>query len=113
MDTLARTLFFTSTSSFFVFLIADLWRPGFVSNYFSVHWVLFLAVGSGLWWSFEKDDRPDRPLHSILAAIGLGIALATVAGRIGDGFGEYLFLVVAVAFLIPLIMFQLLRSSTT
>ncbi len=112
MEMVARTLFLTSISSFLVFLVSDLLRPGFVSNYFSVHWVLLVAVGSGLWWSLGKGDGQNRPVLQIVVAFCLGLALATVAWRIGEGFGEYIFLVVAVAFFVPWLILQLLRSST-
>lgn len=51
MKTLAHTLFLTSLVSFAVFLAADLARPGFVSSYFSVHWILLIAIASGIGWS--------------------------------------------------------------
>lgn len=111
METLARTIFLTSISSFLVFLIADLLRPGFVSNYFSVHWILLVVVGSGLWWALGERHGENRPVFQILVAFCLGMALATVAWRIGEGFGEYVFLVVVVAFLTPQFILQLLRSS--
>ena len=112
METLARTIFLTSISSFLVFLIADLLRPGFVSNYFSVHWILLVAVGSGLWWAIGKRNGEDRPVFQIVVAFFLGMALAMVAWRIGEGFGEYIFLVVVVAFLTPQCILHLIRSST-
>lgn len=51
MKPLARTLFLTSLVSFGIFLAADLARPGFVSSYFSVHWILLITIVSGIWWS--------------------------------------------------------------
>ena len=112
METLARTLFLTSISAFFVFAVSDMLRPGFVSNYFSVHWVLLVAVASGLWWSLVGHGGRDRRGVFTVVSLSAGAALSASAWRMSEGLGEYVLLVVCVAFFTPLLILQLLRSST-
>ena len=60
---IARTGFYVSVVSYLVFLLADLIKPGFVSNYMSVHWFLFAAIVFAVWWSYSQHAGPksDRP----------------------------------------------------
>ncbi len=50
----ARTGFYASLAWYAVFFAADLLRPGFVSRYFSVHWLLLLTAACGAWWASRE-----------------------------------------------------------
>lgn len=46
---IARTGFYTALISYAFFWLCDAIRPGFVSDYFSVHWFLFAAIVFAGW----------------------------------------------------------------
>lgn len=45
----ARTGFYAALVSYAAFWLCDAIRPGFVSNYFSVHWFLIAAIVFAVW----------------------------------------------------------------
>jgi hypothetical protein len=112
-ETLAWTLFVTSTASFFVFLAADLMRPGFVSRYLSVHGFLLVAVLSGIWWAKIGASVRDRFLLQFGVAGLFGVALAKAAWDLREGLGEYVILTLLLAFVVPFLCLFALRAPSS
>lgn len=110
-ETIARTGFFACAISFLVFLCAEAVRPGFASNYFSVHWFLFGAVLFGLWWMRVRTEGPDRKTLQYAAAIALCLVFAVAAWNLGQGLKEYRILVALLSLFVPFILLRLLRSE--
>lgn len=109
-ETLARTIFLTSLVSFVVFLFLDLLRAGFVSNTFSVHWFLLAAIISGIWWSCVIKEIKERKWLQNLSVFLLGLAEIYLAWGFRAALGDFLVLVLPLAFLTPFLVLYLLRK---
>ena len=106
--TIARTGFFTSLTSYVLFWLFDLLRPGFVSRYFSVHVFLLLAILFGFWWSRIKEKECEKQWVYSLIALLFGFLLAVVTWSLGEGFGAYRILIGLIALITPALFFRLL-----
>jgi len=110
-ETIARTGFLTSVVTYVLFWLADVIKPGLVSNYMSVHWWLLTGVGFGFWWALALKEQRDRPGWNYLLAFLIGLVLLILSWNIGLNLGEYRFLVVLIAFVLPFSIAHVLRSS--
>lgn len=111
-ETLSRTIFLTSLISFIVFLGLDLLRPGFVSNTFSVHWFLLVAIISGVWWAVVvKEQKEKKKLQFLFSAV-LGLAGAFIVWQFRPDLGDYLVLVLPLALVTPFLVRYLLQKPT-
>lgn len=89
----------------------DLLRPGFVSRSFSVHLFLLAMIGFGLWWAVVVKTYVDRPWVFLLLSAVCGLVLAVITWVLGAGFGALRFVVVIIAFLVPILFFRLINES--
>jgi len=103
-EVISRTIFLVSLISFAIFLLGDLWQPGFVSRVFSVHWFLFSALISGIWWgSLTKESRERSWLQWILAFI-FGLIGIYLAWQFRTDLKDYLILVLPLALIVPFLV---------
>ena len=110
-SSLAKTGFFVSLISYITFFLADLLRPGFVSRSFSVHLLLIVTVAFAAWWMIILGKEKDRIFWQYLAMIPLGLALAVLTWKSGQGFGQMRLLITVLAVIIPLITLQIARKA--
>jgi hypothetical protein len=108
--TISRTGFYVSLISYVVFWVLDILKSGFVARTFSVHIFLFSAIVFGIWWAIVVKEYTERPWLEMLFALVLGILLSVLTWIFGEGLGMFRFLIVIIAFLIPLLFLRLLRD---
>ncbi|MFA6131741.1 MAG: hypothetical protein WC702_01570 [Patescibacteria group bacterium] len=110
LEILTRTIFLTTVVSFFVFLAFDLFRPGFVSNTFSIHWFLLVAIVSGIWWAGVVKERKENKILQFLSAFIFGLAGVFVVWQFRANLSDFLVLVLPLALVVPLLVIYLLAS---
>jgi len=115
---IARTGFCVSVVSYLVFLLTDLIKPGFVSNYMSVHWFLFTAIIFTIWWSTGTHKRTTVDNRSVIYCVRnwsvasvLGVLAAILVWKAGADLEEFRILSSILAFLLPSIVLGVLRSK--
>lgn len=112
LEIISRTVFFTSLVAYVVFWLADLFEPGFVSRYFSVHLFLLAAIISGFLWSRAMVEYEERPMTQLCGAIILGVIFSTLVWFACDGEVGYRILLTAVTFLSSIYIFKILNNQT-
>lgn len=108
-EAIAETGFFTSLLSYVLFWTLDVFRPGFVARFFSVHVFLVGLIVFGVWWGAVVEEYTDRPRlqHAVLVLCGLCVGVLT--WNLSSAFGSWRIIMSALAFLIPLLFFRLLK----
>jgi hypothetical protein len=110
LETIARTGFLVSLTSYTLFWLADAVRPGFVSRYFSVHMFLLATIVFGLWWANVLDTYQHRPrVHVVLAAL-VGVVLAVLTWGLAPDLGFSHVPVALIALITPTILYTLIRT---
>jgi hypothetical protein len=103
--------FYTSLISYIVFLLAELVKPGFVTNYMSVHWFLLTTILFAVWWgSLVKAKRSNKHV-SFAVSIFLGLVLAVLVWQYGTDLAEFRILSSILALFLPPIVLGVLRSN--
>ncbi len=110
-ETIARTGFIVSVVAYLWFWLADVIKPGLVSNYMSVHWWLLTSLLFGIWWMVVEKETQDHRFWNYALALFLGIIAAIIVWNIGLNLEEYRFMAVLIAFILPLAVVGVLRSS--
>ncbi|MBU0531122.1 MAG: hypothetical protein ABIG32_03065 [Candidatus Uhrbacteria bacterium] len=110
-ETISRTGFIVSTITYIVFLLSDVIKPGFVSNYMSVHWWLLAAIVFAGFWSVTLKKTHDHPIIQYIVAGILGIIAAIFTWKIGADLAEFRILVTLIAFVLPMTVLAVLRSG--
>jgi len=110
-ETLARTFFLTSTISFFVFLGLDLLRPGFVSDTFSVHWFLLIAIVSGVWWGSVVKELKEKSFFQILSAFIFSLVGVCITWQFRADLSDFLVLLLPLVLVVPFVVLLLVRSD--
>tara|TARA_Y100000031_G_C8113545_1_gene334692 strand:+ start:152 stop:487 length:336 start_codon:yes stop_codon:yes gene_type:complete len=108
---IARTGFYVSTISYLVFLLADLIKPGFVSNYMSVHWFLLAAIVFAIWWGSRLESVRQRVSVQYAVSVLFGLIAAILVWKAGVDLEEFRILTVILAFALPSIILGVLRSD--
>jgi len=114
--TIAKTGFLVSLSSYVLFFALDWLRPGFVSDFLSVHLFLLAAIIFGVWWAVEepsviKHSSIVGKIFGILALVFLSVIVGWFAWREGRPFADFRPLVALIGLGLPsLIVYSLTRS---
>ena len=106
--------YFVSVFSYLFFLLLEWMRPGFVSNFFSVHLFILAAIIFATWWSVKEKSNVSGSVLSIiyhLALILLSFLLFFFAWQEGRAFGDFRLLVAIVAFMVPWSVWRKLQSK--
>lgn len=111
-EVIGRTGFLVSLVAYVVFWGADLIKPGFVSNYMTVHWFLFALIGFGILWSVQLKRVRDHLYWQFGIAAVVGIILAIATWKTGRNLAEFRILVSFIALVLPTIMLGVLRSGS-
>lgn len=105
-----QTGFFVSLSSYVVFWLADMYRPGFVSRYVSVHVFLLASILFGTLWSMFMEEYIERfYLHALTILVVGGLSVMLTWNLLED-LGVYQVIFVPIIFITPFIIYRLLRS---
>jgi hypothetical protein len=110
-ERIAKTGFFTGIISFIVFFNLDFLIDGFVSHYFSIHWILIITIIFGIWWSSRYTKVRKRAVTNFIFAIILSAFLATVSWSITEIFEEYRVLVTLLVSITPFFLYRMLLFS--
>ncbi len=110
-ESISKTAFLTSLTSYVLFWLMDLMQPGFVARYFSVHIFLLGAIIFGVWWAGSVEEYTDRPLLQVLVAYAFGFILSVITWNITKDMGVIRGVLVLVSFLIPLFVLKLIKSK--
>ncbi len=110
LEVISRTGFLVAASSYVLFWLLDLAKPGFVSRYFSVHAFLLAAIVFGIWWSAVVRDYTQRPWIESLIALALGLILAVITWGAADGIEGYRLLLTLIVVFIPTIIYVLIKD---
>jgi len=108
---IAKTGFYTSVISYLVFLLAEYIKPGFVSNYMSVHWFLLAVIVFAIWWGSQVKTVHDRASVQYVLSVLFGFILAILVWQVGADFHEFRILSSILALLLPPTMLGVLRSE--
>lgn len=113
MSAVFRTGYLVSFASFIVFFVLEWLRPGFVTHVFSVHWFLFSAVVFGVLWMRSLSSTPVTRFQApaILGVSLLSILFAVFAWVNGQPFEDLRLLVTLAAFMVPWVVFGLLKPK--
>lgn len=110
LERIARTGFLVSLASYFVFWMADLVEPGFVSRYFSVHIFLLTMLMFGVAWATVLEQYTERHwIHSVVVLV-LGVVLAVLTWNLTRDLVLYRVPLALISFLTPTIIYALIRS---
>ncbi|MBU0614033.1 hypothetical protein KJ766_01970 [Patescibacteria group bacterium] len=108
INKIAKTGFFTSFTSYFVFLLADFIRPGFVSFHFSVHIILiFVLFFAFIWMSGSVQNSKERfyiILPFLLALIVIVMQIDLYKSMFGGA-------IVLISLTLPFFIFTLLNKD--
>ncbi len=108
--TVLRTGYFTSVGSYFAFLLLEWLKPGFVSNVFSPHLFLAVAIALGILWGWKKEWRNEKyELGIQVTAWLLGFVFAWVAWTIGRPLEEFRVLITLVAVVTPFLICRIIQ----
>ncbi len=111
MQSIVKTGFYVSLTSYVIFWLLDAMRPGFVSRSFSVHLFLLAAIMFGVWWGIVVKEYMDRPWVQMCVTGILGIVLAVIVWIFGEQFGLLRLLITLLSLFIPMLFWNLLRRS--
>ncbi len=100
---LARLGYCVSFFSYLFFLMLEYLRPGFVSNYLSVHLFLIPAIIFGILWARKS---PSYPFSSFLFPLSISILFSVFTWREGRAFEDYRVLMTLVAFFLPMLVWR-------
>ena len=109
-EAISRTGFLVSATSYILFWLLDLAKPGFVSRYFSVHAFLLAAIVFGIWWSAVVRDYMQRAWLESLIALALGLILSVITWSASDGLEGYRLLLATIAVFTPSVIYVLIRD---
>ncbi|EKD67451.1 MAG: hypothetical protein ACD_48C00395G0001 [uncultured bacterium] len=105
----ARTGFIVSLTSYSLFWLCDILRPGFVARFFSVHLFLLGVILFGIWWGATVEEYTDLPRVQHIFLFLSGIFAAAITWNLGDVFGGWRFLVSVVALVAPVLVLRLVK----
>ncbi|MFH1142127.1 MAG: hypothetical protein ABIH67_04145 [Candidatus Uhrbacteria bacterium] len=108
---IAKTGFYTSLISYLVFLLAEYIKPGFVSNYMSVHWFLLATIVFAIWWGSQVKTAHDRASVQYIVSGLFGLVLAILVWQVGSELHEFRILSLILALTLPIVVLGVLRSS--
>lgn len=111
IERIAKTGFIVSVFSYLVYFLADVIKPGFVSNYMSVHWWLLTAIVFAIIWSVTLKKTHDHPNIQFMVAGLLGIITAMIAWKTGADLAEFRILVTIIGAILPMTVLAVLRSG--
>lgn len=110
LETIARTGFLVSLTSWIVFWLADLVEPGFVSRSFSVHIFLLAAIVCGWIWSQTLEDYTSRPrAQAVVGALG-GLGMAVLTWNLSQDLGIYRVPLALLSASVPTMVYALMRD---
>lgn len=110
-ESVSKTGFLTSLTSYALFWLMDLLQPGFVARYFSVHIFLLGIIIFGIWWSTVVKEYTDRPKLQLLIAYAFGFILSVITWNLSKELGMIRGIIVLVAFTIPLFILKIIKGK--
>ena len=115
MKDVMKTIFWTALVSYVFFAFADFWRPGFVSDIFSVHWFLAVTIISGILLIFIPASSRFKPADQwfapYLLATFIGLLSAMMVWRIGTVFGDWRVFLSLVSLVAPSVLLSLFKTD--
>ncbi len=110
-EAIAKTGFLTCLTSYVIFWLMDVVRPGFVARYFSVHIFLLGVIIFGVWWSRVVEEYTDRPLLQLIVAYSFGFILSVITWNSAKEMGVIRGVLVLISFLIPLFVLKIVKGK--
>lgn len=115
MKEVMKTAFWTAVVSYVFFAFADFWRPGFVSDIFSVHWILAVALIFGSLSIFvpasSRFKPADRWFWPYFLAVMIGLFLAMMVWRVGTIFGDWRVFLSLVSLVAPCVVLNIFKTD--
>jgi len=111
IERIAKTGFIVSVSAYVVYFLADVMKPGFVSNYMSVHLWLLAAIIFAIAWSTTFTKSHDHPNIQFIVSVLLGVIAAMIAWKTGEDLAEFRILVTIIGATLPMTVLAVLRSE--
>ena len=108
-EQIARTGFLSCLVSYLFFWSLDLWRPGFVARYFSVHIFFLGIIVFGIWWAHVVEKYVDHKKLQWTIAIFCGMILCIAIFQFGTVFGSGRGVAALLALCIPILVLRLVR----
>lgn len=106
---IAATGFFVSVCSYIGFWLLDVWHPGLVARFFSVHIFLLGIVGFGVWWGEVIEVYVERVWMHVIGVLLATIGMGVVGWRLGAAFGGAQLLLCCLFFLTPFFLYRLVK----
>ncbi len=115
MKDVMKIAFWTALVSYVIFAFVDFWRPGFVSDIFSVHWFLAVTVVFGVLTIFipasSRFKPADQWLAPYLLAGFIGLLLSILVWRVGTVFGDWRVFLSFVCLVAPGLMLKIFKTD--
>lgn len=108
-EPIARTGFLVCLASYLFFWLLDLWHPGFVARYFSVHIFLLGVIVFGMWWASVVDRFVDHQRIQWSLSALFGILLSVIIWKLGTTFGVGRGIVSLMALFVPMLVLRLVK----
>ncbi len=109
---ITRTTFLTTLASYLMFLLAEYFRPGFVSFIFSVHWFLLpLFVFALLWMRFDSANMKTPRVIKFVLFIITSLLLFILVWRETEVLADARVFLALIAALTPWIIERLLSAE--
>ena len=96
-----KSAFFISLVTYLLLILAEAIQPGFVSNYFSAHWLLLVALGLFILLVVRGETFRSHRMVEWVLAILVALIFGVVTWRLGEPLEELRFLMVLVAAMLP------------
>ena len=96
-----KSAFIVSLATYLLLILAEVLQPGFVSNYFSAHWLLLIALGLFVLLVHQRVSFSEAPWTGWSLTSFVALVFAMVTWRLGTSLGELRFLLVLVALILP------------
>lgn len=103
-----RSAFLITFTTYLLLILVEVFEPGFVSNYFSAHWLLLVALVLFV-WMIHRGDKLEIRLRMIWSAtVMVALIFAVVTWRLGGPLNELRPLLTFVALALPFAVTKLL-----
>lgn len=106
-----KSAFVISFVTYLLLILAEVLQPGFVSNYFSAHWLLLIALGLFVALVHQQVSFFEYPILGWSLSAFVALIFAVVTWRLGTSLGELRLLLVLVAIVLPFGWFLSLKTE--
>ncbi|MDA1038627.1 MAG: hypothetical protein O2877_02985 [bacterium] len=106
-----KSAFSISLATYVLLILAESFQPGFVSNYFSAHWLLLIALVLFIFLLRTDTSWKTFPTLEWLMTFVLAMVFAVVTWKIGRPLEELRILITLIVFALPFALLSTVKKS--